>query len=57
MATRDELKTLIDELPDSCLETVRVMLEHQIHPPAPRPEIEPPAEQEPEPGPLVQHFS
>ena len=40
MATRDELKTLIDHLPDSSLETVRVMLGHQIHPPAPRPETE-----------------
>ena len=57
MATRDELKTLIDGLPDSRLEMVRVMLEHQIHSPAPSQEIEPTAEQEPEPAPLIQQLS
>jgi hypothetical protein len=57
MATRDELKTLIDELPDSRLEVVRVMLEHQIRPPASEPEVEPSTEEEPEPGPLIQHLS
>jgi hypothetical protein len=40
MATRDELKALIDQLPEPQLETVRNMLEHQVHPPPPRPEIE-----------------
>ena len=40
MAARDELKALIDQLPEPQLETVRNMLEHQVHPPRPRPEIE-----------------
>ena len=40
MVTRDELKALIDQLPESRLETVRNMLEHNVHPPPPRPEIE-----------------
>jgi hypothetical protein len=40
MASRDELKALIDQLPENCLEMVRQMIEHEIHPPAPRPEIE-----------------
>lgn len=40
MATRDELKALIDQLPESRLETVRNILEHNVHPPPPRPEIE-----------------
>jgi hypothetical protein len=57
MAIRDELKTLIDELPDSRLEVVLVMLEHQLHQTAPIPEIGSPADQEPEPGPLIQQLS
>lgn len=40
MATRDDLKALIDQLPDSRLEGVRNILEHNVHPPPPRPEIE-----------------
>jgi hypothetical protein len=40
MATRDELKALIDLLPDSRLEMVEKMLDRHIHPPAPKPEIE-----------------
>jgi hypothetical protein len=40
MASRDELKVLIDQLPEPRLEMVRQMLEHHVHPPAPRPEIE-----------------
>jgi DNA-binding transcriptional MerR regulator len=38
--TRDELKALIDQLPELRLEIVRSMLEHHVHPPQPRPEIE-----------------
>ena len=37
MATRDELKALIDQLQESRLELVRVMLEHHVHPPQPKP--------------------
>jgi hypothetical protein len=40
MATRDELKSLIDQLPESRLEMVREMLNHQINPPPPNPDIE-----------------
>jgi hypothetical protein len=40
VATRDELKALIDQLPESRFEIVRKTLEHQIHPPQPRPEID-----------------
>jgi hypothetical protein len=40
MATRDELKALIDQLSESRLEIVRKMLEHHVHPPKPRPEID-----------------
>jgi hypothetical protein len=34
MATRGELKALIDQLPQPRLEAVRKMLEHHVHPPA-----------------------
>jgi hypothetical protein len=40
MATRKELKALIDELPEPRLEAVLKMLEYHVHPPPPRPEIE-----------------
>jgi hypothetical protein len=40
VATRDEIKALIDQLPEARLEIVRTMLEHQVHPPQPRPEFE-----------------
>jgi hypothetical protein len=40
VATRDELKALIDQLPEARFEIVRNMLEHHIHPPQPRPEVE-----------------
>ncbi len=40
MATPEELKALIDHLPEPRLEAVRKMLEHNIHPSPPRPEIE-----------------
>jgi hypothetical protein len=40
MATRDDLKALIDRLPESCLEHVGTMLEHNIHPRPPAPAIE-----------------
>jgi len=40
MATRDELKSLIDQLPESRLEMVREMLNHQINPLLPNPDIE-----------------
>jgi hypothetical protein len=40
MATRDELKALIDRLPEARFEIVRNMLQHHVHPPQPRPEIE-----------------
>jgi len=39
MATREELKVLIDQLPEPRLEAVRKMLEHHVHPPPSRPEI------------------
>jgi hypothetical protein len=40
MATHDELKALIEQLPEPRLEMVRMMLEHHVHPPQPKPEIE-----------------
>jgi hypothetical protein len=40
MASRDDLKALIDQLPEPRLEMVRQMLERRVHPPPPRPEIE-----------------
>ena len=40
MASREELKALIDQLPESGLELVRLMLEHHVHPPPPNPAIE-----------------
>lgn len=40
MVTRDELKALVEQVPDSSLERIRVMLDYHLHPPAPRPEIE-----------------
>jgi hypothetical protein len=40
MASRDELKALIDQVAEPDLETVRMMLEHHIHPSPPNPEIE-----------------
>jgi hypothetical protein len=40
MISRDDLKALVDQLPESSLEMVRTMLEHNVNPPPPRPEIE-----------------
>jgi hypothetical protein len=40
MVTRDELKALIDQLPEPRLEMVRQMLDHHVHPQPPRPEME-----------------
>jgi hypothetical protein len=40
MASREDLKALIDQLPEPRLEMVRQMLEHHVHPPPPRPEME-----------------
>jgi hypothetical protein len=41
MVTREELKALIDQLPEPEIEMVRQMLEQLIHPPPPsRPEVE-----------------
>lgn len=40
VATRDELKSLIDQLPESRLQMVRTMLNHQVNPPPPNPDIE-----------------
>ena len=40
MTSRDDLKSLVDQLPESSLEMVRTMLEHNVNPPPPRPEIE-----------------
>jgi hypothetical protein len=40
MPPREELKAPIDQLPESRLEVVRMMLEHQIHPRLPVPELE-----------------
>lgn len=37
---RDELKALIDQVPEPGLEAVRRMLEHHVNPPTPRPEME-----------------
>jgi hypothetical protein len=40
MGSREELKVLIDQLPEARLEAVRTMLEHQVHPRPPRPELD-----------------
>jgi hypothetical protein len=40
MPTREELKELIDRLPERSLEMVRMVVEHHIHPPEPRPAVE-----------------
>jgi hypothetical protein len=40
MPTRDELKALIDQLPDEKLEMVRINLESIQHPPIPNPKVE-----------------
>jgi hypothetical protein len=40
MVSRDDLKALIDLLPESRLEMVRTMLDHNVNPPPPKPEIE-----------------
>ena len=40
MATREELKALIDQLPESRVESVRKLLEHNVNPPRPDPEME-----------------
>lgn len=37
MADREELKLMIDQLPDASLETVRTLMDHHIHPPPPHP--------------------
>jgi hypothetical protein len=40
MATREELKALIDQLPEAKLDLVGLSLESILHPPAPNPRIE-----------------
>jgi len=40
MPTREELKALIDQMPESRLDAVRSMLEHHLHPPTPLPGTE-----------------
>jgi hypothetical protein len=40
MASRDELKTLIDQMPEEKLDLVRMNLESILHPPAPNPLVE-----------------
>ena len=40
MATREELKALIDQLPESRVESVRRLLEHNVNPRRPDPEME-----------------
>jgi hypothetical protein len=40
MPTRDELKALIDQLPDTCLGPIGGMLAYYVNPPPPIPEIE-----------------
>jgi hypothetical protein len=40
MATREELKSLIDQLPEAKLDLVGLSLESILHPPAPNPRIE-----------------
>jgi len=40
MVPRDELKDLIDQVAESSLETVKGMLEYQISPPPPEPEVD-----------------
>lgn len=40
MASRDELKALIDQLPESRLEMAHSLLNHRMNPPAPNAEID-----------------
>ena len=40
MASRDELKTLIDQMPEEKLDLVRMNLESILRPPAPNPLVE-----------------
>jgi hypothetical protein len=40
VTTRDELKALIDQLPDDRLESVRRLLDHNVNPRPPRPDVE-----------------
>jgi len=40
MVSRDELKALIDQLAENKLEMVRTMLDHNVNPPPPIPQIE-----------------
>jgi hypothetical protein len=40
MTTREELKALIDQLPESRVESVRRLLEHNVNPRRPDPEME-----------------
>jgi hypothetical protein len=40
MISREELKALIDQVPESSLETVKGMLEYQISPPPPEPDVD-----------------
>jgi hypothetical protein len=40
MASRDELKSLIDRMPEERLESVRSILEFNINPPPPNPKME-----------------
>ena len=39
MPTRDELKLLIDQLPEGPLEPVMQMLQHHVNPPVPNPKV------------------
>ena len=40
MATREELKALIDQIPDGQLDSVNANLNYILHPPAPNPRVE-----------------
>jgi len=40
MISREELKSLINQLPESTLEAVKYMLQHHINPPPPNPQHE-----------------
>jgi hypothetical protein len=40
MATREELKALIDQLPESRIDSVKKLLEHNVNPRRPDPEME-----------------
>jgi hypothetical protein len=40
MSTREELKALIDQLPESRIASVKKLLEHSVNPRRPEPEIE-----------------